>query len=186
MAYVGCFRKRVPFSFKNLYRSSSLQGNSEKQQLNEELCEESPHTVMNLFLCVKYRNAMKLSSHNWFLNGFCRELKPRYTVLLDVGLRPEGEALLRMYARLRDNSETLGGVCGYMSLKIEKLENEDEVKDEEVDFLTSIVTKFVDIQKTQQVEYHFAHLMDKAFEAAFGFIHVLPGAFSAYNMKALI
>lgn len=141
---------------------------------------------MNLFLCVKYKNAKKLSSHNWFLNGFCRELKPKYTVLLDVGLRPEGEALLRMYTRLRDNSETLGGVCGYMSLKIEKLENEDEVKDEEVDFLTNIVTKFVDIQKTQQVEYHFAHLMDKAFEAAFGFIHVLPGAFSAYNMRALI
>jgi len=28
--------------------------------------------------------------------------------------------------------------------------------------------------------------MDKGFEAAFGFIHVLPGALSAYNMKAII
>jgi hypothetical protein len=28
--------------------------------------------------------------------------------------------------------------------------------------------------------------MDKPFEASFGFIHVLPGAFSAYNMKAII
>jgi cellulose synthase/poly-beta-1,6-N-acetylglucosamine synthase-like glycosyltransferase len=28
--------------------------------------------------------------------------------------------------------------------------------------------------------------MDKPFEAAFGFIHVLPGAFSAYNMKAIV
>jgi hypothetical protein len=28
--------------------------------------------------------------------------------------------------------------------------------------------------------------MDKGFEAAFGFIHVLPGAFSAYNMKAIV
>lgn len=46
--------------------------------------------------------------------------------------------------------------------------------------------KFADIQRTQQVEYHFAHLMDKPFEASFGFIHVLPGAFSAYNMKAIL
>jgi chitin synthase len=36
------------------------------------------------------------------------------------------------------------------------------------------------------VEYHFAHLMDKPFEASFGFIHVLPGAFSAYNMGAIM
>ena len=28
--------------------------------------------------------------------------------------------------------------------------------------------------------------MDKPFEASFGFIHVLPGAFSAYNMEAII
>ncbi len=59
------------------------------------------------------------------------------------------------------------------------------MKDDEIDFLTSIVMKFFDIQRTQQVEYHFAHLMDKPFEASFGFIHVLPGAFSAYNMKAI-
>lgn len=55
-----------------------------------------------------------------------------------------------------------------------------------MDYLTGIVNKVFDIQRTQQVEYHFAHLIDKPFEAAFGFIHVLPGAFSAYNMKTLI
>lgn len=44
---------------------------------------------------------------------------------------------------------------------------------------------FVDIQRAQQVEYHFSHLIDKPFEALFKFIHVLPGAFSAYRMKAL-
>ena len=55
-----------------------------------------------------------------------------------------------------------------------------------MDFLTNIVSKLVDIQRTQQVEYHFAHLIDKPFEASFKFIHVLPGAFSAYNMEAIL
>ena len=72
-----------------------------------------------------------------------------------------------------------------MSLKMEKLDDSDELKDEEIDRFTAVTNKFFDIQRTQQVEYHFAHLMDKSFESAFGFIHVLPGAFSAYNMKAV-
>ena len=47
--------------------------------------------------------------------------------------------------------------------------------------------KVVDIQRTQQFEYHFAHLIDKPFESSgcFKFIHVLPGAFSAYRIDAL-
>jgi chitin synthase len=140
---------------------------------------------MNLFLCVKYKNSGKLSSHNWFFNGFCKELRPKYAVLLDVGLRTEGTALLKMYRYMKDY-DNIGGVCGYMSLKIEKVDESEEIKDEEVDFLTGIMNKFTDIQRTQQVEYHFAHLMDKPFEASFGFIHVLPGAFSAYNMSAIL
>lgn len=46
-------------------------------------------------------------------------------------------------------------------------------------------SKFTDIQRAQQIEYHFAHLIDKPFESIFKFIHVLPGAFSAYKMEAL-
>ena len=92
---------------------------------------------------------------------------------------------MNMYKYMKENPN-IGGVCGYMSLKMEKVEEGEEVKDEEVDCLTNIALHFVDIQRTQQVEYHFAHLMDKPFEASFGFIHVLPGAFSAYNMNAII
>lgn len=72
---------------------------------------------MNLFLCVKYKNSGKLSSHNWFFNGFCKELRPKYSVLLDVGLKPDGHALHKMYRHMKDNDQ-IGGVCGYMSLKI--------------------------------------------------------------------
>lgn len=44
---------------------------------------------------------------------------------------------------------------------------------------------FVDIQRAQQLEYNFAHLIDKGFESVFKFIHVLPGAFSGYRMSAI-
>ena len=84
---------------------------------------------MNLFLCTKYANAGKLSSHNWFFNGFCKELRPEYAVLLDVGLRPEANAIVKMYKHMKNN-RNIGGVCGYMSLKMEKLDDSEELKDE--------------------------------------------------------
>jgi chitin synthase len=77
-----------------------------------------------MFFCIKYKNSGKLSSHNWFFNGFCNELKPKYSILLDVGLRPYPGALYKMYNYMKDNPD-VGGVCGYMSLKIEKVEDED-------------------------------------------------------------
>ncbi len=51
--------------------------------------------------------------------------------------------------------------------------------------MTSIMHYFVDIQRAQQMEYHLAHIIDKPFESWFNFIHVLPGAFSGYRMKAI-
>lgn len=85
-----------------------------------------------------------------------------------------------MYHQMKADDK-IGGVCGYMSLKIESHPDEDPA----LDFLTSFSQNFVNIQRAQQIEYHFAHLIDKPFESLFQFIHVLPGAFSAYNMKAI-
>lgn len=77
---------------------------------------------MNIFFVVKYKNAQKLSSHNWFFNGFCKEfsnlkkssddkakkenkqISPKYTILLDVGLRPEASALCKMYYTLENHN----------------------------------------------------------------------------------
>jgi chitin synthase len=68
-------------------------------------------------MCIKYKNSGKLSSHNWFFNGFCKELNPCFTILLDVGLKPKADALYKMYAHMKSHPK-VGGVCGYMSLKI--------------------------------------------------------------------
>ena len=56
---------------------------------------------------------------------------------------------------------------------------------EDLDCLSACCLCLFDIQKAQQIEYHFAHLIDKPFESIFKFIHVLPGAFSGYSMDAL-
>ena len=67
-------------------------------------------------MVVKYKNGGKLSSHSWFINGFCRELKTKYAILLDVGLTPEKEALVKIYKHMEKN-DIVGGVCGYMAVR---------------------------------------------------------------------
>ena len=61
------------------------------------------------------------------------------------------------------NERKVGGVCGYMGLRIERLEDNEQVQDEDVDCFSSLFLKLVDIQRAQQLEYHFAHLVDKPF-----------------------
>ena len=68
-------------------------------------------------MVAKYKNRGKLSSHNWFFNGFCKEFNPEFTVLLDVGLAPEKDALYKMVRHMEQNKD-IGGVCGYMGLRI--------------------------------------------------------------------
>ena len=45
---------------------------------------------------------------------------------------------------------------------------------------------FASIEKAQEYEYIISHFLDKNCESALGFLHVLPGAWSAYRYDALI
>ena len=56
-------------------------------------------------MVTKYKNGGKLSSHNWFFNGFCKELKTKYAVLLDVGLIPNQHSLVKMYEHMEESME---------------------------------------------------------------------------------
>lgn len=88
LSIINYFRTSV-FVKKKVSEMTEENGEVVKTDFDEEEDEcRVTATRMNLFLCTKYKNAGKLSSHNWFFNGFCKELNPRYAVLLDVGLRP--------------------------------------------------------------------------------------------------
>lgn len=79
-----------------------------------------------------------------------QKVSPKYTILLDVGLRPGPDALCKMYNSMVNNSE-VGGVCGYMGLKLEKVEDDEGIPSEDLDFLTNLTLYFVDIQRAQQL-----------------------------------
>ena len=51
-------------------------------------------------MVTKYKNGGKLSSHNWFFNGFCKEFNAEYAVILDVGLIPEENAIVKMVTHM--------------------------------------------------------------------------------------
>lgn len=141
---------------------------------------------LNVLLCVKHRNAGKLSSHALFFLGFCQFMQPEICLLLDIGLKPLENSIFQMFKYMDHNPNT-GGVCGYMGLQIERAGDQFGNSDmEHLDSLSNFLhNSMFSIQRAQMFEYHFGHLIDKPFEAAFNFIHVLPGAFSCYRYACL-
>lgn len=114
---------------------------------------------------------------------------PKYCALIDCGTKPKQNAYVELFKALESDSQ-IGGACGYMGLNPEPIIDEFGVRCDqdtyaELDFLSRFLMNFFDIQKAQVFEYAFGHILDKSFESFFGFIHVLPGAFSIYRWDAL-
>jgi chitin synthase len=59
--------------------------------------EEEMDNHLNVFLCVKHLNQGKLSSHMWFIAGFCQLIDPQYFILLDCGTQPTGKAVFNLF-----------------------------------------------------------------------------------------
>ncbi|OMJ95080.1 hypothetical protein SteCoe_1619 [Stentor coeruleus] len=121
---------------------------------------------MPVYFCVKQQNKRKLNSHLWYFGGFCKALNPEYCMLIDAGTVPEENSLFYLYKAMRNNPK-VAGVCGEIIPKNDK----DSIFDV--------------LCYAQKVEYKFSHILDKALESTFGFITVLPGAFSGYRLETL-
>ena len=126
---------------------------------------------LNFFFAIKQYNQGKIDSHHYFFRGFCSYLRPEFVALVDIGTEPQDGAISKLYEYLDENPGT-GGVCG-------------EIEVDTTSFGLCNKTMQYFLIGAQFIEYKLSHYLDKAFEACFGFVAVLPGAFSAFRLRAI-